>query len=553
MAEEKILVVEDESSIAETLRIGLTFLGYHVPAMVDTGRQAVEQAEKIRPDLVLMDIRLKGDMDGVEAAGQIREKLGIPVVYLTAYADHATVERAKETEPFGYILKPYSIDDLRSTIEIALCRHRLNEAAQQEASANSAVAELASALLSSASLENIAHLVLARARHITASSVGFVGYVDAETGDLICPTLNKETSDVCQIGNTRTSEFEGLWGWVLEQQQALLTNAPADDPRSSETTPDGGSMRCFLAAPAMLGGTLVGIVALANADHDYAENDLSMVERLAEMYAVAVQRQRAVEALHELSQELTEEAKKRDEAKHELQMANDRLDYLLRRFVPASLAQKLIDEHNLPTLGGQRRTVTILFADVRGYTPLAEVLEPEALMALLNRHFALLGNLIKKHGGTVSRYAGDLMVAVFNAPEDQTHHALRAVRAAVEIRAALIEAGQRPPEGEEWPIAMQFGIGINTGTAIVGYLGFEDRFDFTVIGDAVNVASRLSTIAHSGEVLIGPNTFEEIRGQVRTRSLGPMQLKGKSQPIHVYEALGEVRMDHQSISRTDRA
>jgi adenylate cyclase len=114
------------------------------------------------------------------------------------------------------------------------------------------------------------------------------------------------------------------------------------------------------------------------------------------------------------------------------------------------------------------------------------------------------------------------------------------------MRAALIEAGQRPPENKEWPISMQFGIGINTGPAIVGYLGIEDRFDFTVIGDAVNVAARLSATAHSGEVLIGPETFEAVRGKVHTRLLGPMQLKGKSRPLSVYEALAEIRPENDA-------
>ncbi|SCG84616.1 putative transcriptional regulatory protein pdtaR [Methanobacterium congolense] len=135
LGDAKILVVEDELITAEDIKSGLEFAGYTVPAIVSSGEDAIEKAGELKPDLVLMDIKLKGEMDGIEAAGQIRVRYDIPVIYLTAYSDETTVQRAKVTEPSGYILKertglikkPFEESELHTAIEITLYRHKIEK------------------------------------------------------------------------------------------------------------------------------------------------------------------------------------------------------------------------------------------------------------------------------------------------------------------------------------------------------------------------------------------------------------------------------------------
>lgn len=127
MARARILVVEDEGIIAEDLRMGLEEMGYDVVAVVSTGEDAVREAEEKHPDLVLMDVVLHGDMDGIEAADRIHVNLDIPVIYLTAYSDEKILERAKVAEPFGYMIKPIRERDLYSTIEMALFKHEMQK------------------------------------------------------------------------------------------------------------------------------------------------------------------------------------------------------------------------------------------------------------------------------------------------------------------------------------------------------------------------------------------------------------------------------------------
>ncbi|MEZ5336564.1 MAG: response regulator [Methanolobus sp.] len=130
MDDTKILVVEDESIIGLNIKKKLKSFGYTVPAIVATGEEAIKMAEITFPDLVLMDVRLKGDMDGVDTAEKIRENYDIPIIYLTAYSDDEVLEKAKKTKPYGYIVKPFKADDLHSNIEMALYRHKMEKEMQ---------------------------------------------------------------------------------------------------------------------------------------------------------------------------------------------------------------------------------------------------------------------------------------------------------------------------------------------------------------------------------------------------------------------------------------
>ncbi|MFH0865383.1 MAG: response regulator [Bacteroidota bacterium] len=132
MAKLKILVVEDESIVAKDIQNSLKKLGYTVPTIVASGEKAIEEVEQSRPDLVLMDIMLKGDINGVEAANAIRENYDIPVIFLTAYADDNTLSKAKIAEPYGYIIKPFKEKELQTTIEMAMYKHEKDSLVKRE-------------------------------------------------------------------------------------------------------------------------------------------------------------------------------------------------------------------------------------------------------------------------------------------------------------------------------------------------------------------------------------------------------------------------------------
>jgi adenylate cyclase len=182
-------------------------------------------------------------------------------------------------------------------------------------------------------------------------------------------------------------------------------------------------------------------------------------------------------------------------------------------------------------LGGERREVTVLFADVRGFTQLSERFKPEMVVDTLNTYFSAIIERISANEGMVSKFAGDNIMAVWNTPQSQPEHAFLAVKTAIESQKAIEELNRNP--GELPPL--EFGIGINTGEAIAGSVGSKGRAEYTVIGDAVNIASRICGAAPGGRIWIGRQTFEQVRERVIVGELEPQYFKGKEEAFTVYE------------------
>lgn len=188
MAQTRIMVVEDEGIVALDIQRKLEERGYEVPAVLSTGEEAVKQAETLRPDLVLMDIHLAGALDGTEAAGQIHARLGIPVIYLTAYSDDDTLQRAKVAEPFAYLLKPFEERKLHTAVEIALYKHHVDQEK----------ARLEAQLHQSRKLEAIGRLTAGIAYHFTNMLQGIQGNLDlalAQAPDTLRPYLDAADFD----------------------------------------------------------------------------------------------------------------------------------------------------------------------------------------------------------------------------------------------------------------------------------------------------------------------------------------------------------------------
>ena len=182
------------------------------------------------------------------------------------------------------------------------------------------------------------------------------------------------------------------------------------------------------------------------------------------------------------------------------------------------------------SLPEERRRVTVLFADLSGYTAVAERMDPEAVKTLVERSLRRLGQEVERYGGTVDKYIGDNVMALFGAPVAHEDDAERAVRAALGMQGAMAEINEALPEGAHFELS----VGVNTGEVLAGAVG--DRY--TVTGDTVNVASRLQSAARPGSVTVGEPTMTATRGAVRYDRLEPLQLKGKSEPVPAWEATG---------------
>lgn len=187
-------------------------------------------------------------------------------------------------------------------------------------------------------------------------------------------------------------------------------------------------------------------------------------------------------------------------------------------------------------LGGTRREISVLFVDIRGFTPMSEICRPEEVVDILNEYLNLTASSIFKYGGTLDKFIGDATMAIFNAPLDLEDHAFKAVQTAW----AMKEGSEPLKEALEQKFgrSVQFGIGINTGFAVVGNIGAKFRMDYTAIGDTVNTSARLESNAKPGQILISGSTYEKVKGRVKVTPLGDIKVKGKEQPVPVYQLDG---------------
>ena len=210
------------------------------------------------------------------------------------------------------------------------------------------------------------------------------------------------------------------------------------------------------------------------------------------------------------------------------------MNQLFGRYVSPQVASEILSLANSDQLklGGTKREVTVMFADMRGFTAFSERLGPEEVVSTLNKYLSVLIERVLANDGMINKFAGDNIMAVWNAPQDQPDQALLAVKAALEGQQAL----ENIPQDEGQP-QVQFGIGINTGPAVAGNVGSEGRTEYTIIGDAVNLASRLCSNAPGGQVWIGPHTYEVVKNEVEVEALEPQHFKGKAEPVPVYRAL----------------
>lgn len=261
---------------------------------------------------------------------------------------------------------------------------------------------------------------------------------------------------------------------------------------------------------------------------DYQEAFIRL-ERVVERCQLRRERERLQKELEAAHGELQSQYGELEASYGRIRELEEQTRDLLERYLPSQVAQYLIDDPARTNLGGDRREVTVLFADLRGFTALAEGMPPERLIEVVNGYLALATGIILTYGGMLDKFMGDAVMALYNAPLDQPDHALRAVKTAFALRDSLAYGGLEP--------VLHFGFGVNTGDAVVGNVGSEALMNYTAIGDAVNLAFRLQEQAKPQQILMSRATYDQVKNAVEARSLGRMRVRRRAKEPEVYEAL----------------
>jgi len=306
---------------------------------------------------------------------------------------------------------------------------------------------------------------------------------------------------------------------VMKDRVSILTSDAQIDPRfgAGDSIRFHG-IRSAMCAPLWNKDQVIGIIhvdspMLANS---FTPNDLDLLTALANYAAVAVERAR-------LNQKIVAEEKKRER---------------LGRFLSPQVASRILaasDSQSAELGAPEVREVSVLFADISGFTGLAERMSPSAVALLLNDYLSRMTDVIFKYEGTLDKYIGDAIMAVFGAPLDMPDHADRAIRTALEMQQRLAEWNADRKEGPE----LRIRVGINSGKAVAGEIGSMNKMEYTVLGDTVNIASRLeSSVAKPGSVVVGQQTHAAVGDTFECHSLGTFSLKGKEIEVEAFEVTG---------------
>ncbi len=211
-----------------------------------------------------------------------------------------------------------------------------------------------------------------------------------------------------------------------------------------------------------------------------------------------------------------------------------------QQYVSASVIEEIMKHPEKLKLGGEKKNVTVFFSDIRGFTSISEKLSPEELVKLLNEYLSAMTDIIMKNGGLVDKYMGDAIMAFWGAPIDDPDHAKKCCEASLEMKEKLTELQKKWTKEGKPPLNM--GIGINTGDVVVGNMGSEQRFDYTVMGDNVNLGSRLEGVnkEYGTTIIISQFTYEKIKDHdFVIRELDMIKVKGKNEPIKIYGMAGK--------------
>jgi len=211
----------------------------------------------------------------------------------------------------------------------------------------------------------------------------------------------------------------------------------------------------------------------------------------------------------------------------------ERVTNILGKYISPEVAKKVLASGEGMALKGERRECVVMFTDIRGFTSFSENMAPEKIVADLNEYFTLMVDVVIKYEGTLDKFIGDAIMAVWGAPVPFEDKELRGVKAALEMQKALGQYNKSRIDKNQTPLTM--GVGLNSGVVVSGNLGSDKRTDYTVIGEEVNLASRLCSKAAPGQVLISESMYRKLKGLVEVRPLDPIALKGFSEPVKVYE------------------
>ena len=509
-----ILAVDDTPQNLRLLEALLATDGYDV-ITAPSGDEALRLVAERHPDLLLVDILMPG-MDGYELCRRIRasdETRFLPVVLMTASMDQDKA-RALESGADDFVQKPVLQHELSVRVRSLLRIKRYHDDLKDALDRQTAIGDVLRTISSSAfRLEPVLHAVARHAGRLCHAQNIVIWRTLANAYRLwIAEDVIPEFKRIMGDGDTAIDSDTIVGRAHLEKRPIIVpdirdyyrgaTGAAAEISRV-------GEVRTLLAVPLIRDDRVLGVISLIrNASDPFTDEEVALVRAFADQAAIAIANVELFETIERQRQELS-------------------------RFLSPQVAALVTSEEGGKMLEGHRRQITVVFCDLRGFTAFAETAEPEEVLGVLRDYHRAMGELIVKHQGTLEHFAGDGMMVFFNDPLPVERHELQAVRMACAMRERFDEmASAWQKRGYE----LGFGVGIATGYATLGRIGFEGRYDYGAVGNVVILAQRLSAEAKAGQILLSQRVHAAVENDAETTAIGDLTLKGFTRPVPAFAA-----------------
>ena len=341
-------------------------------------------------------------------------------------------------------------------------------------------------------------------------AVDYVSILMGSTTETMVPRISKS-----RLGGTASSRVpKGIMGPVVQDRVALLTDNAAEDQRLKGGTIVQQQVRSAMCAPLMASdGAILGVMYVDNrtATHAYRDDDLDFLIGFSGVASVAIENNALAERL-----------------RHEALVLSN-----FQRFFSPDVAKTIAAHGGEMKLDqGTKKEVVILFSDIRGFTSMSEKMDPDDVAQMLREYFTEMVDIIFRYGGTLDKFIGDAIMALWGAPIGTPEDADNAMQAAIEMQQKLTELNEHWKQSGK--PAVQIGIGINSGNVFAGNIGSEQRLEYTVLGDAVNTASRLCSNAAKREILVSDALYARLKKKPKSEAREPLKVKNKEQLVPVF-------------------
>ena len=517
-----ILVIEDDPGILENIVEILEFEDFKVLS-AENGQEGLKLAESGQPDLIVSDIMMP-EMDGFGVLSKIRKNpqtQTIPFIFLTARADRDTQRKGMSVGADDYLSKPFTHMELLEAVNTRLSRKdQLMTEVSRQTEELGLLRQLDEELTYRMNPDWVITIMVDWVLRRTSAHVSIIAMVENDAGvpKLRLQQVYGEWAEVVPKEGDIWELSEHLKK-VYYQKETLLVDDLSEEKDYLPLSDESVSMMCLpIATDTIVWGVLLLESKKSTA---FSLEDVTFLRQLANRAAVALEHSALFEKLIE-------------QQRQEIQMRQ-----LFGRFVSPQVAAAI--QSGDVNLSGESRDVSALFCDIRGFTGFSEYHSPQEVVTLLNNYLPLVVDAAQVHGGTVNKFGGDSTLVIFGAPVSLEEHAYHAILTALHIRNNLKQYNLAEKEnGYE----IRIGIGINTGEVIAGAVGPEVRQEYTVIGDTVNLASRIEALNKTYpqyDIFISDYTYGALgdkRSAFAFKNLGEIPIRGKSIPVGIWTVLG---------------